>query len=151
MIGTIIISGRIIYYLLFTDTDSLVYEIKGVDDVYKKIYVDKSLFDFSDYSEESKSYDDSNKKVIGKMKDEVGRKVISEFFGLKSKMYSLVTVDDRKKTRVKGVNRMLEHGEFYDVLFGKKIVRHGMKRIQAKIHRLGTYDVCKVSLSCFDD
>ena len=26
-----------------------------------------------------------------------------------------------------------------------------MKRIQSKLHRIGTYDVCKISLSCFDD
>ena len=43
--------------LLFTDTDSLVYEIRGADDVYEKVYKDKELFDFSDYSKESKIYD----------------------------------------------------------------------------------------------
>ena len=26
-----------------------------------------------------------------------------------------------------------------------------MKRIQSKLHRIGTYYVCKISLSCFDD
>ena len=137
--------------LLLTDTDSLVYEIRGVDDVYEKVYEDKDLFDFSDYSKESRFYDDSNKKVIGKMKDEMSGKVISEFIGLKSKMYSLVTADDEEKVRTKGVNKGLGHDEFYDVLFNKKVIRHSMKRIQAKKHRLGTYDVCKVSLSCFDD
>ena len=30
-------------------------------------------------------------------------------------------------------------------------MRHKMKRIQSKLHRMGTYDVCKISLSCFDD
>ena len=84
------------------------------------------------------------------MKDEMGGGVISEFIGLKSKMYSLVTLDDEEKIRAKGVNVKLRHSEFYDVLFGEKIVRHNMKRIQSKLHRLGTYD-CKVSLSCFDD
>ena len=93
----------------------------------------------------------ANKKVIGKIKDEMGGKVISEIAGLKSKMYSLVTVSDEEKTRAKGVNKRLRHHEFFDVLFDKKVVRHNMKRIQAKRHRLGTYDVCKVSLSCFDD
>ena len=80
--------------LLFTDTDSLVYEIKGGGDIYEKIFLDKDLFDFSDYLKSSKFYDISNKKVIGKMKDEMCGKVISEFVGLKSKMYSLVSVDD---------------------------------------------------------
>ena len=87
--------------LLFTDTDTLVYEIRGVDDIYE----DRDSFDFSDYSKESKFYDDSNKKVIGKMKDEMGGKVVSEFIGLKPKMYSLIRVDDQEKIRAKGINR----------------------------------------------
>ena len=76
--------------LCFTDTDSLVYEIRGVDNVYEKVSEDKDLFDFSDYSKESKFYDNSNKKVIGKMKDGMSGEVISEFVGLKSKIYSLL-------------------------------------------------------------
>ena len=63
----------------------------------------------------------------------------------------LVTIDDEEKVRAKGVNKKLRHDEFYDILFDKKVIRHNMKRIQAKKHRLGTYDICKVSLSCFDD
>ena len=127
--------------LLFTDTDSLVYEIKGADDVYEKIYSDKDLFDFSDYSKNSKYDDITNKKVIGKMKDELSGRVISEFIGLKSKMYSLISVDNEEKIRAKGVNKKLKHREFVDVLFNKKIIRHNMKRIQNKLHRLGTCDV----------
>ena len=127
--------------LLFTDTDSLVYEIKGADDVYEKIYSDKDLFDFSDYSKNSKYDDITNKKVIGKMKDELSGRVISEFIGLKSKMYSLISVDNEEKIKAKGVNKKLKHREFVDVLFNKKIIRHNMKRIQNKLHRLGTCDV----------
>ena len=137
--------------LCFTDTDSLVYKIRGGDDFYEKVYEDKDLLDFSDYSKESKFYDNSNKKVIGKMKDAMSGKVISEFVGLKSEMYSLVTVDDEEKVRAKGINKKLRHDEFYDGLLDKKVDRHNMKRIQAKKHRLVTYDICKVSLSCFDD
>ena len=91
--------------LLFTDTDSLVYEIKGEDDVDEKICSDKDLFDFSDYSKNSKLYDVTNKKVIAKMKDELSGKAISEFIGLKSKMYSLISVDNEEKRRAKGVNK----------------------------------------------
>ena len=137
--------------LLFTDTDSLVYEIKGVDDIYEKIYLDKHLFDFSDYPRDSKFPDDTNIKVIGKMKDEMCGKVVSEFVGLKSKMYSLITIDNVEKIRATGINTKLKHGEFADVLDNKKIVRHNMKRIQSKRHRLGNYNVSKISLSCFDD
>ena len=66
-------------------------------------------------------------------------------------MYSLISVDDEEKIRAKGVNKKLKHSEFVDVLFNKKVIRHNMKRIQSKLHRLGTYDVFKISLSCFDD
>ena len=137
--------------LLFTDTDSLVYEIKGINYVYGEVYKDKELFDFSDYSKESKYYDASNKKVIGKMKDEMAGIIISEFIGLESKMNSVLTVDDEEKFRGKGVNKKLKHKEFYDVLFtSNKVIRHNMKRIMSKKHKLRTYDICKVSLSCFD-
>ena len=124
------------------------YEIRGVD-----VYEDKEVFNLSNYPKESKFYHGVNKKVIGKMKDEMSGKVISEFVGLKSKMYSLVTVDGQEKTKAKGLKKKmgLKYNEFYDVLFDKKVVRHNMKRIQAKKHRLGTYDFCKVSLSCFYD
>ena len=91
--------------LLFTDTDSLVYEIKGNDSVYDEVFRDKELFDFSGYEKESVYYDCVNKKVIGKMKDEMSGKIIAEFVGLRSKMYSIVTVDDEKLVRAKGVNR----------------------------------------------
>ena len=137
--------------LLFTDTDSLVYEIKGVDNVYDKVFEDKKLFDFSGYDKTLVHYDGSNKKVIGKMKDEMSGRVIAEFVGLRSKMYSIITVNDDKLVRAKGINKELMHSEFVDVLFGKKVVRHFIKRILTKGNKIGTYDVCKISLSCFDD
>ena len=45
----------------------------------------------------------------------------------------------------------MRHKEFVDVLFNRKVIMHNMKRIQSKLHRIGTSDVCKISLSCFDD
>ena len=44
-----------------------------------------------------------------------------------------------------------EFNEFEDVLFNKKIIRHKMKRIQAKKHKIGTYETVEISLSCSDD
>ena len=55
--------------LLFTDTNSLINEIK-TEDVYEDFNRDKEIFDFSNYSTKSKYYDNSNKLVVGKMKDE---------------------------------------------------------------------------------
>ena len=136
--------------MLFTDTDSLTYEIKSKD-VYEKFYKWKDLFDFSNYSKNSKFFNQTNKKVISKMKDELGEVIIIEFVGLKSKMYSIKKVDGKEHNTAKGVNIATEFDNFKDVLFNKKMIRHKMKRIQSKRHKLGTYKADKISLSCFDD
>ena len=81
--------------LLFTDTDSLVYEIK-TEGFYEDLYQDKDLFDFGDYPLDSKFLDPANK-----LKYEHNGKIISEFFGLKSNMYSLISVDDEEVTKQK--------------------------------------------------
>ena len=58
----------------------------------------------------------------------------------------------KKTIRAQGINnKLLKHKESYDVLFNKMVIKSNMKRIQSKKHRLCTYDICKVSLSCFDD
>ena len=96
--------------LLFTDTDSLVYEMK-CENIYDKVFNDKTMFDFSGYDKKSMYYDNSNKKVIGKMKDEMNGKIISEFIGLRSKMYSILTADNEELNRTKGVKRyVLDNG-----------------------------------------
>ena len=92
--------------LLFTDTDSLVYDIK-TEDVYENFCKDKNLFDFSDYPLNSKFFDPAYKKFIGKVKDELKGKEINEFVELKSKMYSLISVDDEEFTKAKGVNKKM--------------------------------------------
>ena len=63
------------------------------------------MFDFSDPPVNSKFYDPTNKKSIAKMKDGLKGEIISEFVGLKSKMYSLITVKDQEVTKAKGVNK----------------------------------------------
>ena len=60
---------------MFTETDSLVYEIK-TEDAYEDFYSDKDLFDFSGYPVNSKFFDPTNKKVIGKMEDEFKGEII---------------------------------------------------------------------------
>ena len=74
--------------MLFTDTDSLCYHIK-TDDAYGDFFLDRELFDNSDYNKCSKLFFDNNKKVIGKFKGEAAGNPIIEFVGLKSKMYSI--------------------------------------------------------------
>ena len=81
--------------LLLTDTDSLMYEIK-TENVYEDFSKDKEMFDFSDYSAKSKYYDESNKLVFGKMKDETSGVSIEEIVGLKPTMYSFLADDSSK-------------------------------------------------------
>ena len=108
------------------------------------------MFDFSNYPKDSKFFDQSNSKVIDKMKDVSGGKIIVEFVGLKSKMYSMENIDGKESDTAKEVNIVTGFNEFKDTLFNKKITRHKMKRIQSKKHKIGTYEMNKISLSCFD-
>ena len=135
---------------MFTDTDSFTYEI-NLENIYKEFYKLKYLFDFSNYSKDSTFYDDTNKKIVGKMKDEYSGAITDQFIGFKSKMYSIKTINDRESCTTKGVNIATEFNEFKDVLFNKKVIRQKMKRIQAKRHKIGAYEIDKISLSCFDD
>ena len=140
--------------LLFTNTDSLIYEIKA-EDVYEDFSSNKEMFDFGNYSTKSKYYDDSNNLVTGKMKHETRGIAIEEFVRLKAKMYSFLVDDNTELKKAKGVNRNAvaaeSHNEYEDVLFNNKCLRHSMNRIQSKDHRVGTYEINKILLSCFDD
>ena len=60
-------------------------------------------------------------------------------------------IDGKECNTAKGVSIATEFNKFKDVLFNEKIIRHKMKRIQSKKHKLGTYEIDKISLSCFDD
>ena len=67
------------------------------------------------------------------------------------KLYSLIAKNDKEVNKAKGVNLKLRHKEYVDVLFNEKVVRHKMKRMQSNLHRVGTYGINKISLSCSDD
>ena len=90
--------------LLFTYIDSLMYEIK-TEDFYEELSSDKEMLHFSNYTTKSIYYDDSNKLVIRKMKDETGGVVIEKSFGLNPKMYSFLVDDNSEHKKAKGVNR----------------------------------------------
>ena len=140
--------------LLFTDTESLMYEIK-TEDVYKDFSNDEEMFDYSNYSTRSEYYDNSNKLVVGKMKDETAGVSIEEFVRLKPEMYSYLVDDNSEYQKAKGVNKnvvpTITHNDYKDVLLNKKCLRHSMNRIQSKDHRIGIYDISNIYLSCFDD
>ena len=72
------------------------------------------------------------------MRDESEGKIIYEFVGLKSNMYSRKNIDGKESNTAKGVNISTEFNEYKDTLFNKKIIRHKMRRIQGKKHKMGT-------------
>ena len=80
--------------MLFTDTDSLAYEI-CTDDIYKDMATFADVFDFSEYPQSHPLYSVTNKKLSGKFKDELSSQPIAEFVGLRPKMYSYTFVDGK--------------------------------------------------------
>ena len=106
------------------------------------------MFDFSNYSKES--FDETNKKVVGKIKVEFGGFIVVDFVGLKLKIYSIKKIDGKEYNTAKTVSIATEFNKFKDVLFNKNVIRHKIKRIQPKEHKLGIYEIDKISL-CFDD
>ena len=91
--------------LLFTDTDSLTYEIEA-EDVYADFWNHKDMFDNSDYSSDNQYFDATNKKVIGKFKDEAAGVPIVEFVGLRSKMYSYSKENNNGGKTAKGIKKI---------------------------------------------
>ena len=137
-------------WLLFIGADSLMYE---TEDVYEDFSNDKEMFDFSNYSIKSEHQDNSNKLVVGKMKDEKAAVVNKEFIVLKPKICSYL-VDDSSRHE-KGVNKnvvaTIIHNAYKDVLLNKKSLRRSMSTIQGKDHKIGTYEINEISLSDLDD
>ena len=72
--------------------------------VYEEIFKRKDLFDFSNYSKDSKFFNETNKKIIGKIKDEFDGVIVTEFVGLKSKMFSMKNIDGKECNTAKGVS-----------------------------------------------
>ena len=131
--------------LLFTDTDSLTYEIE-IQDVYQDFWNDKDKFDNSGYPENSPCYDKTN-KVIGKFKDEAASTPIVEFVGLKSKMYSYIKNDEKGGKTAKGIKKNIiknytKH-EDYKYVLNNKQSHHKMKTIRSQKHQLGSYETKK--------
>ena len=107
-------------------------------------------------NKESPFYNAVNKKVIGKFKDESAGIPITEFVGLRSKMYSYVKDNEQTARTAKGIKKQvikknITHDNYKEVLFNNKQMRHTIKTIRSNNHQLGSFELNKISLSCFDD
>lgn len=92
--------------LLMTDTDSLVYKVE-TEDFYKDMYEMKEYFDMSEYDKNNPIYDETNKKVIGRFKDETPLSTIKQFVGVRSKCYALETEDLKITKKLKGITKCI--------------------------------------------
>ena len=144
--------------LLFTDTDSFLYEIQ-TEDFYKDISGDVfARFDTSNYPEGHPSGIPTgiNKKVLGMFKDEAGGKPIKEFVGLRAKLYSYKMDEGKENKRCKGikkavVEKSITHENYKTCLeTGKEQLRR-QNIIRSYNHELYTEEVNKIALSAADD
>jgi len=141
--------------LLFTDTDSLCYEIT-TENLYSDMRQSAYLYDTSNYPTSHPNYSLDNAKVVGKMKDECGGVTPVEFVGLRAKMYSLLLPGDKEKSTAKGVKRShaqkyIKHAQYKDCLFKEKQTKETFYILQSKNHLIKTVNLEKFALSCYDD
>ena len=137
--------------LLFTDTDSLTYLIQ-TEDVYRDMKQHEELYDTSNYPKEHFLFSNANKKVIGKFKDETGGLPITEWVGLRAKMYSILTEDGKEKKTGKGIKKSvlkkeIRHQDFKDCLFQQREYQHSMMNFRSECHQVYTIKQTEVSQS----
>ena len=141
--------------LLFTDTDSLCYHIRK-EDIFQIIKDNKDEFDLSNYPKDDPLYDDTNNKVIGKFKNE-SIKQITEFVGLRAKLYAFtVDKDDKKHLKCKGVKssvvkKDLNIEKYRNCLFSRKSEKVKQNCIRSYGHQLYTEEINKTALSSNDN
>ena len=144
--------------LLFTDTDSLMYEIE-TEDFYKDISGDvKDRFDTSDYPENHPSGIPTgiNKKVLGMFKDETAGKIIKEFVGLRAKLYSYKMDDGKENKKCKGIKKRvvessIRHEDYKTCLLTGKEQLRKQNILRSYEHEVYTEEINKVALSALDD
>ena len=144
--------------LLFTDTDSFMYEIE-TEDFYKDISKDVwDRFDTSNYPENHPSGIPIgiNEKVIGMFKDEAAGKIIKEFVGLRAKLYSFIMEDGEENKKCKGVKKQvvessITHEDYKTCLRTGKEQLRKQNIIRSYEHVLYTEEVNKIALSAVDD
>ncbi|XP_039296247.1 uncharacterized protein LOC120355032 isoform X2 [Nilaparvata lugens] len=141
--------------VLMSDTDSFMYVIQ-TEDIYEDIRKYKHLFDTSNFPKNHPCYNEENKKVIGKFKDENGGRIITEFIGLQAKMYSFIFSNCEEKKVAKGVPKSAQRNQLQFKLYKKCLfegVEHTIKSVHivSKLHIVTTENQEKVALRPYDD
>ena len=141
--------------VLMSDTDSFCYYIKTKKDFYKTIKEDLDWFDFSNYNKEHELYNTDNHLVPGKMKDEMGGKIIDEFVGLRSKMYSVTVQNQQDKKAAKGFLRSIQkdirHEDYLRCIDETTDLSFTGHKIHQEHHQIFLSEVTKKGLCAYND
>ena len=140
--------------LIYTDTDSFIIQVE-TDDIYKDMLENKNLYDFSEYPKDHPNYDIKNKKVLGKFKDELNSKIITEFIGLKPKMYSFEFIKNNdiiNKSIHKGIKESicLKHDEYKRALYKEQLIYKEFYNLQLNKQNIYLDKINKIALNPFD-
>ena len=140
--------------LIYTDADSFIIEVE-TDDIYKDMFEDKNLYDFSEYPKNHPNYDITNKKVLGKFKDEMKSLIITEFIGLKPKMYSFNYIDNNiilNKNTHKGIKESisLKHDEYKRSLYKEELIYKEFYNLQLNKQNIYLDKINKIALNPFE-
>lgn len=141
--------------LLYTDTDSLIYNFKNFD-IYEVMKKDIHKFDTSDYPEDNiYKMPRANKKIIGLMKDELNGQIMTHFIGLRSKMYAYKILNQKEGKRAKGVTgatmKSINFNDYKNCLFNNSTITREQSNIVSIQHNVFTIKKKKLALSPHDD
>ena len=142
--------------MVYTDTDSFVFHTK-TDDIYKDLHDIKDEMDFSDYPIYHKCYDTTNKKTLGKFKDECSSKIITGFIGLRPKCYAFqIYGEEKEHKKCKGaakhiLRRQLTYKEYDKVLQTNEVIHKSFNSIRSKNHKIYSIRTTKISLNSYEN
>ena len=142
--------------MVYTDTDSFVFHTR-TDDIYQDLQEFNDEMDFSGYDKNHKCYDATNKKVLGKFKDECEGKIMTGFIGLRPKCYAFkIHGDDKEYKKCKGtakntVKRKINYDDYNQVLETNEVIHRSFNSIRSKNHKIYSINTTKVSLSSYEN
>ena len=133
--------------ILHTDTDNLIYEIKD-QCPYVLMRNNIDFFDTSDYPSDNQFIMPlKNKKIVGLMKDECNGKIITEFVGLRSKMYKYLYTF----VKMPVVRKTIEFDDYVACLYDDETEYRAQYLFRSHLHEIWTIKQTKLALSPFDD
>ena len=153
--------GRDKIGICYMDTDAFIYWIL-TQDMYEDLrtFLHKNEFDFSDYPKNHPNYNDCNKKVLGKFKDELNGDLLQEVVSLMSKLYAYKSIEGDMQTKTvkkaKGIKTLylkkkLQFEHYKECLFRNTVHTATFNTIRSFNHQLYSITESKKALSCNDD